>query len=491
MLEAIERCLDFLDESSMPELQKSLENAIKSVVGLPSKVGCSRVLVSLSTRQNFIFKPYADYFLPLARKQVFDRNDTISSSYAAACGYLARLASDEVLAKELVASCHKFYFDSDDERHRVIAGDIVYAVSKHATDRFNSLASDFLPFVFIAKHDTYERAKTLFEDTWSENVGGSRTVLLYLKEIVGLASQYLESPRWSLKHTSAFAIADVVRSSGTGISDANAKVIWPALEKALSGKTWEGKEKVLKALIEFAKNSTYWSTDPQVAEQVEKIVLRESKRNNSAYRQHAFECLGDFVELRQDIDMYSFIYEVMEPVVEEYLDSAEEMDVDSKSGGASSKAVTESTLANAASALLKSINPSRTTNDELSSQLRQTLQLTNRIRTEHRSRRTIEAIYDAQKSLFERLHKARDGGNLSEGLESILIEYTTQVFAFGDQVEQTRIKAAEAALALAPIARWGERIRAVFSEGVGGVEGRERSVVVRQCLGRARKVVEG
>ena len=44
MLEAIERCLDFLDETSMPELQLSLENAIKTVVGLPSKVGCSRVL---------------------------------------------------------------------------------------------------------------------------------------------------------------------------------------------------------------------------------------------------------------------------------------------------------------------------------------------------------------------------------------------------------------------------------------------------------------
>ena len=44
MLEAIERCLDFLDESSMPDLQQNLENAIKTVVGLPSKVGCSRVL---------------------------------------------------------------------------------------------------------------------------------------------------------------------------------------------------------------------------------------------------------------------------------------------------------------------------------------------------------------------------------------------------------------------------------------------------------------
>ena len=191
--------------------------------------------MSLSTRQNYIFKSYADYFLPLARKQVFDRNDTISSSYAAACGYLARLATDEVLLK-LVESCHKLYFDSDEERHRVIAGDILYSLSKYATDRFNSLAGETLPFVFVAKHDTFERARTLFDDIWSENVAGTRSVLLYLKEIVSLASKYLNSARWSIKHTSAFAVADVVSSSGTTMNDENAKILWPALEQALAGK---------------------------------------------------------------------------------------------------------------------------------------------------------------------------------------------------------------------------------------------------------------
>ena len=137
---------------------------------------------------------------------------------------------------QLVKSCYKLYLDSDDERHRVIAGDILYAVSKHATDRFNSLASDVLPLVFVAKHDTYERARTLFEDIWSENVAGTRTVLLYLNEILNLASQHLDSARWSIKHTSAFAVADVVTSCGSGISDTNAKMIWPALDKALAGK---------------------------------------------------------------------------------------------------------------------------------------------------------------------------------------------------------------------------------------------------------------
>ena len=489
MLEAIERCLDFLDESSMPELQQSLENAIKTVVGLPSKVGCSRVLVSLSTRQNFIFKQYADHFLPLARKQVFDRNDTISSSYATACGYLARLASDNALLK-LVEYCRKLYFDSDDDRQRVISGDIVYAISKYATDRFNSLAGEVLPFVFVAKHDTYERAKTLFEDTWIENVGGSRAVLLYLKEIVDLASQYLDSARWSVKHTSAFAIADTVISCGNTIDDANAKVLWPALEKALSGKTWEGKETVLKALVHFAKSSTFCSKDSKVAEQIEKIVLRESKRNNPAFRQHALECLGQFAELRDSVDMYPQVYGVTKPIIEEPLEDSDEMDVDSQSGGASSKVVKESTLANALTALLKSINPQRRQGEDLKLSLSQTLELLTRVRNASPSRSTLNAIYDGLKSLFGRLGQVGLEA-LPDLLEGILLDYVKQVFASSDQVEQTRLKASDAAVALASIANKGARLKVKFVEALSAARAEERSFPVQQSLGRANKILDG
>ena len=489
MLEAIERCLDFLDEASMPELQQNLENAIKTVVGLPSKVGCSRVLVTLSTRQNFLFKPYADHFLALALKQVFDRNETISSSYAVACGYLARLSSNEAILK-LVDSCRKLYFDSDDDRQRVISGDVVYAISKHATDRLNSLAGDILPFVFIAKHDISDRVKTLFEDTWSENVGGSRAVLLYLREIVDLASQHLESTSWSIKHTSAFAVADVVTSSGNGISDKNATMLWPALEKALSGKTWEGKENIVKALIHFAKNSTFWTTDQKVGEQFEKIIIRESKRNNPVFRQHALECLGDFAELRDTADMFPQVLAVTKPIIEDMLSDSDEMDVDSKSGGPSSKTVMELTLANASSALLQSVNPRKSSGKDLILNLTETIELVTRVRNGATSRLTLNAIYDAQKRCFDRLHQLQDDA-LPTALESILIEYVKQVFGSSEQVEQTRLKASEAAVAVAPLVRRGTSIRRIFMEELATARAQERSVPVQQTLDRAGKIVDG
>ena len=489
MLEAIERCLDFLDETSMPQLQQSLEDAIKTVVGLPSKVGCSRVLVSLSTRHNFIFKPYADHFLALAIRQVFDRNDTISSSYAAACGYLVRLCSNDAIL-ELVNSCRKLYFDSEDDRHRVISGDVIYAMSKHATDRFNSLAGDILPFVFIAKHDVSDRAKTLFEDTWSENVGGSRAVLLNLEEIVDLASQHLDSPRWSIKHTSAFAVADVVTSSGKAIGDANARMLWPALEKALSGKTWEGKEIIVEALIQFAKNSTFWTKDQKVGGHFERIILRESKRNNTIFRQHALECLGDFAELRDTVDMFPQVLAVVEPIIEEMLSDSDEMDVDSKSGGPSSKTVKEVTLANASTALLKSINPRKRSGKELVSSLTEIMGLVSRVRTGAASRLTLNAMYDGQRGFLDRLDEVEDEA-LPEPLESILAEYVKQLFGGSEQVEQTRLKASEAAVSMARLTRKGKSIKTGLREELGRARAQERSVPVQQSLDRAIKILDG
>lgn len=268
MMEAIERCLDFLDEETMAKLCPNLENAIKTAIGLPSKVGSARVLVSLSTKHNYIFKKYADQFLILARKQVLDRNDTISSSYAVSCGYLSRLASEKEILN-LIKYCQRLYYESEIDTHRSVSGEIVYAISKNASDRFNSVATDILPFVFIAKHDASEHVKGFFEDTWNENVGGSRAVLLYLNEIISQASQHLDSPRWSIKHTSALTIANAITSLGSGISDSNAKTVWPTLEKALGGKTWEGKEKVLESLVWLVKNSNILKLDEGIAKQAQ------------------------------------------------------------------------------------------------------------------------------------------------------------------------------------------------------------------------------
>ena len=490
MLEAIERCLDILDESSMSEFTRYFENAIKTVIGLPSKVGCSRVVVSLSTRRNFLFKPYADHFLPVVRKQVFDRNDTISSSYAAACGYLARLASDRALL-EVIDSCQRLYFDSEEDRQRDISGEIVYALSKYATDRFNSVASDVLPFVFVAKHDVASTASLPFERTWDENVGGSRAVLLYLREISQLINRYLDSPRWSVKHTSALAIADVVKSSGNNISEANAKAIWPVLEKALSLKTWDGKEKLLQSFVQFCKNSDLIKSDKNFAKTANKIMIREVKRTNPTYRREALGCFAEFVELHNDGDRFEEVNSVVAPLVQQILgSSADEMDVDLKAENSSTKNVREATVQNATKTLVRSIDPATLEQTALEKTLDETMGIIEQVNgSELSSGQFRGSMYPEIRKLFANI-QANQRDTLSNSFSSVLARYGGFIVLAIDDVEKTRAEAAEAAVVFAHVAKFADgEVADTFTARLTELSRRERSDTIRRALQNALNVI--
>ena len=91
----------------------------------------SRVLVSLSTRRNFMFRPHADAFLKAFEKRMLDRNATVSSSYAAAMGYIARNASDSQILRTAEYT-KKLYFESQEDRARIVSADIVHSIAESA-----------------------------------------------------------------------------------------------------------------------------------------------------------------------------------------------------------------------------------------------------------------------------------------------------------------------------------------------------------------------
>ena len=141
-----------------------------------------------------------------------------------------------------------------------------------ATDRFAALGSAFLPFVFIAKHDTQDAVKESYLQTWNENVGGTRTVLLYLQEIIGLATIHLDSTRWAVKHAAALGIADAATAGHHDMSARQQEIVWPALDRALTGKSWDGKERVLEAYVTFALGSTLLQQgQPEITQRMQKV----------------------------------------------------------------------------------------------------------------------------------------------------------------------------------------------------------------------------
>ena len=129
-----------------------------------------------------------------------------------------------------------------------------------------------MPFVFVAKHDTQDPVRELYERTWNENVGGARTSLLYLQEIVSLAIEHLNSARWAVKHAAALSIADAAKSGAQDLNLRQQELLWPALDQALVGKSWEGKEHILEAYVTFAQHSVLLQqSHPEVTERIRKV----------------------------------------------------------------------------------------------------------------------------------------------------------------------------------------------------------------------------
>ena len=74
-----------------------------------------------------------------------------------------------------------------------------------------------------------------------------------------------------------------------------------------------------------------------LADKPQVIIIRESKRTNAEYRASALACLGDYIQIRGERTWFAQVHEITKPLIEELLQMKDDMDVDSKSGGSSSK----------------------------------------------------------------------------------------------------------------------------------------------------------
>ncbi|KAK4098773.1 hypothetical protein N658DRAFT_525988 [Parathielavia hyrcaniae] len=342
--EAIDNTLRSVDATVMKDLAPRLQESIKSALGMPTKLGCARVLSTLSTRHALSFAPYSPTFLALMEKQVLDRNDEVSQNYARAAAYIIRIVPDPEPKTRYADRLVSLYLGSEDETRRQKIADAVLALSKISPDHFTALETNLLPFAFLARHDTDDYVAKEAREVWDTHAGTSGlTVVRYLGEVVALAGRCLGAAQWGIKHTGALAAAsaaEAVVAAGEASGRANLealRALWPVYDRALALKTFGGKERLLEPLPGFVKAGRgWWMEDGGMAEVLRKVVVREAKRNNDGYRPHAFGCLWRVAAVRDDLEMLGEIVEIVgEYLVGEKEEEADEdaMDVDQPKGG--------------------------------------------------------------------------------------------------------------------------------------------------------------
>lgn len=324
--------LDALNSADQDEVEKvteRLEKVIRESVGLPTKIGASRVIMILCSKPA-VFRNQADRFMKLVRKYIMDRNPTVSAAYSVSLGYLTRIASDAQV-QATIDFAKSLYFDTDTNEdsstRRLVAGEIILAMSKHANDQLSRFSTAVLPFVFIAKHDQDDEVRMYFDKVWQEHVSGTRAISsLYFSENVELVRQYLDSPQWAIKHASALAVKDTVdallgETTDNIIDKDRATILWPALDKAIGGRTWKGKEEVLHAFVRFWHGAEeFWECDEKLRTRVQNIILLEAKRTKSYYRPHGLRALGKFSRDHPEMQALKHAVAIVEKAVEDVTD---------------------------------------------------------------------------------------------------------------------------------------------------------------------------
>jgi len=326
IIEAVENCIEQIDDEVMKTLAPEICTLIKKSVGFPSKAGTARFVVSLSLRKPLIVKPYADNILKALASTQSDRNATIRKLYSSSIGYIAHIASYQALSK-FIKKITKQYVENDEEETRSMAAVVLKEISSHASDQIkNNCLKIVLPLAIFGSSDPDENIRNIWRDVWDDNTAGSIGAMkLYMDEITNFINDNLVSNSWRVKKQAADTLFEVTKTIDSYI-EKKLEVLMPTLINGLSGRIWEGKDSMVKAyasVIIACKKSPLLNEESSWRAEAIKILLREAKKNNKKYKRNSIYWMGEvFKEL--NINKFEEVCEILVPVLGGWPDEIDE-----------------------------------------------------------------------------------------------------------------------------------------------------------------------
>ncbi|KAI8892685.1 proteasome stabiliser-domain-containing protein [Globomyces pollinis-pini] len=328
IMDAIDQCVQNVDEEVLVTLVPKLVILIRKGVGLPTRAGTARFVYSLVQRVPLEMRVHADEVLKALSSAIYDRSAVIRKSFSTALGYITKLSSFKAIEKT-ANSIKTKYLDATDEEGRSIAPVTFLEMSRHAPQAVVDIHAIILPLAFMGARDvTFPNLAEIWKQVWEENTGGSNlSVQKWKVELLDSCVDVLTtSPSWSMKRQVGKALVDIGKALGNGIVDIMPKCL-NLLFDALAGRTWEGKEAVLEALATIAiEGKDFLVQHPDQMRAVEDMMIKEAKKNNKSYRRLSIEYLGQvFSKLESDRfdDVKEYLFQVAEN-----REAQDDMDID-------------------------------------------------------------------------------------------------------------------------------------------------------------------
>ncbi|XP_056374752.1 proteasome adapter and scaffold protein ECM29 [Hyla sarda] len=325
MMETINMCIQHLDVNVLADLVPKLCELIKSGLGLGTKGGCASVVVLLTTQCPQDLMPYSGKLMSALLNGLCDRNSVVQKSYAFALGHLVRTARDTSTEK-LLQKMSAWYMEKEEPAYRTGCTLTVHAISRYSPDVLKNHSSMVLPLAFLAMHEVSDDEKgekedsNLWKEVWQENVPGSISggIRLYMKELIEISQIALQSSSWKMKAQGAAAMASIAKQQTGSLVPPHLGMMIGTLLQGLPGRTWIGKEELLKAIGTVVSSCSKQLKEP-VSEQpsIEDIiqaVLKECRKENVKYKIIALKCAADVLESTKE-DRFQELSEILFPLI--------------------------------------------------------------------------------------------------------------------------------------------------------------------------------
>ncbi|XP_022614384.1 proteasome-associated protein ECM29 homolog [Seriola dumerili] len=343
MMETVNMCLQHLDVSVLGELVPRLCELLKSGVGLGTKGGCASVIVSLTVQCPQDLTPYSGKLMSALLNGIHDRSTVVQKAFAFALGHLVRTAKDSSVEK-LLLKLNTWYLEKEEPVYKSSCVLTVHAISHYSPDVLKGHAGVALPLAFLGMHQApgpdEEKGEshdaTLWAEVWQENVPGSfGGIRLYMTELIAITQKALQSQSWKMKAQGAAAMATVAKEQTGSLVAPHLGLVLTALMQGLSGRTWAGKEELLKAIGSVvckcsAELQKPCAGQPTISEVLE-VVLKECRKESLVYKMAALRCAGDVLHSSQE-DRFSDMTEILFPLIKKSCP---------ESGGASPRSLEE------------------------------------------------------------------------------------------------------------------------------------------------------
>ncbi|XP_066149370.1 proteasome adapter and scaffold protein ECM29 [Euwallacea fornicatus] len=330
--ETVSKSLRYADASMLDELIPKVLELMKGTVGLGTRIACAHFITLLVVQLGVDVQPFSGKLLSSLVNGLTDRNSAVRKHNAMAIGHLVGVCKSSSLEK-LFAKLQLWYFEREDDSIRSAIAHTIQSIGIHNQEVIKNCSKTILPLVFFATHvekcPETENTLNIWQEIWSEHSPGTESgIRNNIEPICDMLKQALESPSWTLKAQAANAVTTVANKLGSTMEMQHSNSLLTILLAGLMGKTWKGKDKLLKALCSICSNGNrdFFKNNKEIgSDRIIEAVCREARKQEVVYKLASLECLGEVVSALK-VDSFEQVYEIVKTILQSDLDKDEDED---------------------------------------------------------------------------------------------------------------------------------------------------------------------